>query len=70
MKWLRFNQTIRSLASPDLVIPLLVIHLGVTGLRKTRVVYFLDLFEGRGENGQCDLLYGVPLDYWANAGLF
>ena len=49
-KWLRFDQTIRSLTSGDLVIPLVVIQLGVTRLRKTRVVYLLDLFEGkRGE---------------------
>ena len=27
------------------------IQLGVTGLKKTKVVYLLDLFEGRGENG-------------------
>ena len=68
-KWLRFNQTIRNLTSGDLVIPLLVIQLGVTGLRKTRIVYLLDLFEGKGEKEQCDLAYGAPLYDWANAGL-
>ena len=46
-KWLRFDQTIRNLTSGDLEIPLVVIRLGVTGLKKTRVVYLLDLFEGR-----------------------
>ena len=44
----------RNLTSGDLEI-LVVIRLGVTGLEKTRVVYLLDLSEGRGENGQCDL---------------
>ena len=33
----------------------MVIRLGVTRLKKTRVVYLLDLFDGRGENGQCDI---------------
>ena len=32
------------------------IRLGLTELKKTRVVYLLGLFEGRGENGQCDLV--------------
>ena len=27
------------------------IQLGVNGLKKTKVVHLLDLFEGRGENG-------------------
>ena len=35
---------------------LVVIQLGVNGLKKTEVVYLLDLFEGRGEKGQCDLV--------------
>ena len=30
--------------------------IGSTGSKKIRIVYFLDLFEGRGEKGQCDLL--------------
>ena len=47
----------------------MVILLGVTGLRKTRVVYLLDLFEGRGEKGQCELVYGAPSNDCANAGL-
>ena len=46
-KWLRFYQTIRNLTSGDLRIPLLVIRLGVTGLKKTRIVYLIDLLEGR-----------------------
>ena len=30
--------------------PLVVIHLGVTGLKKTKVEYPLDLLEERGRN--------------------
>ena len=44
----------RNLTSDDLGILLVVIRLGVTRLKKTRFVYLLDLFEGRGEKGQCD----------------
>ena len=29
---------------------------GNTGLKKIRLLYLLDLFEGRGEKGQCDLV--------------
>ena len=47
----------------------MVIQLEGTGLRKTRVVYLLDLSEGTGEKGQCDLVCGAPLDDWANTGL-
>ena len=36
---LRFNQTIRNLTCGNLEIPLVVIRLGVTRLKKTRVVY-------------------------------
>ena len=50
-KWLRLYETIRNLTSGDLGILLVVIRLGVTGLKKTRVVYLLDLFEGRGRRG-------------------
>ena len=35
-KWLRFDQTIRTLLAGDLGIPLVVIQLRVTGLKKTR----------------------------------
>ena len=45
---MRLDQTIGNLTSGDLEIPLVVIQLGVTGLKKTRVEYLLDLFEGRG----------------------
>ena len=47
-QWLRLYQTIRNLTSGDLGILLVVIRSGVTRLKKTRVAYLLDLFEGRG----------------------
>ena len=59
--WLRFDQTIRNFTSGDLGIPLVVSRRGVTGLKKTRVVYLLDLLERRGENGQCDLVHAERL---------
>ena len=69
-KWLRFNQTIRNVTSGYLVIPLVVIQLGVSGLRKTRVVYLLDLLERKGEQGQYDLVCGVSLGDCANTNLW
>ena len=42
--------------SGDLGIPLLVIQLGVTGFKKTRLQYPLDLSERRGEKEQRDLV--------------
>ena len=42
---MRLYQTIRNITSGDLGILLVVIRLGVTGLKKTRVVHLLDLFE-------------------------
>ena len=47
----------RNLTSGDLGILLAVIQLEVTRLKKTRVVYLLDLFERRGKKGQCELVY-------------
>ena len=35
----------------------MVIQLGVTRLKRIRLMYLLDLFEGRVENGQCDLRF-------------
>ena len=35
-KWLKFDQTIRNLPSGNLGIPLVVIQLGLTGLKKIR----------------------------------
>ena len=50
--WLRFDQNVRNLPSGDLGIPFVVSRLGVAGLKKTSIVYLLDLFEGRWQNGQ------------------
>ena len=44
--WLDLDKTIRNLTSGDLGIPLVVIQLGLTGLKKTSVECLLDLFEG------------------------
>ena len=55
-KWLRLYQTMRNLTSDDLGIMLVVIQLRVTELKKTKVVYLLDLFERRGEKGRWDLV--------------
>ena len=52
---LRLDQTMRNLTSGDLGMLLVGIQLRVTGLKKTKIVYLLDLFEGRGEKGQWDL---------------
>ena len=49
-------QTVKNLTSDDLEIPLMVVQPRVTGLKKTRLVHLSDLFEGRGEKGQCDLV--------------
>ena len=49
--WLRLNQTIRNLTSGEMGILLVVTPSGVTRLKKIRIVYLLDLFEGRGEKG-------------------
>ena len=53
---LSLDQSMRNLTSGHLGILLVVIQLKVTGLKKTKVVYLLDLFEGRGEKGQWDLV--------------
>ena len=54
--WLRLGQTIRD--SGDLGVPLVSNPPGVAGSKNIRVVYLLDLFEGRGENGHCDFVCG------------
>ena len=56
-KLLRLYQTIRSPTSGDMGIPFMVMRLGVTGLKMIRLVYSLDLSEGQGEKGQCDLVF-------------
>ena len=55
---LRLDQTIRNLTYGDAEISLVVIQLGVTRLKKTRLVYLLDLFEGRWEKRWCNLVCG------------
>ena len=47
-KWLKRYKTI-DLTSDDMGIPIVVVRLGLTGLKKIRLVHLLDLFEGRGE---------------------
>ena len=47
-KWLKRYKTI-NLTSDDMGIPIVVIRLGLTGLKKIRLVHLLDLFEGRRE---------------------
>ena len=46
----------KNLICGDLEIPLVVIQLGVPGLKKARLLYLLDLFGERGEEGWCDLV--------------
>ena len=41
---------------------------GSNRIEKGKVVYLLDLFQGRWEKGPCDLMCVVPLDDWANTG--
>ena len=36
---------------------LVMIQVRVTALKKIRIVYLIDLLEGRGEKGQYDLVY-------------
>ena len=51
VKKLRLSRTIRNLISGDLEISLVVIRLGVIGSKKTGLVYLLDLFGEKGEEG-------------------
>ena len=60
MKQLKLDEAIRNLTFGDLEIPLVVIGLGVTGLKKTRIVYLLGILGGRGEKWWCDLVCGAP----------
>ena len=56
-KVLKCTLALRNLTSGDLEIPVVVIRLEVTRLKITRVMYLLDLFEGKGENEQYDLVF-------------
>ena len=60
MKQLKLDQAIRNLTFGDLEIPLVVIGLGVTGLKKTRIVYLLGILGERGEKWWCDFVCGAP----------
>ena len=68
-KNLRLNQAIKNLICGDLEIPLGVIWLGVARLKKTGLVYLLDMFGGWGGGGVvwfsvCE----APPDDWADGG--
>ena len=63
-KQLRLDQAIRNLTFGDLEIPLVVTGVGVTGLKKTGVMYLLGLFEGRGRSG--GVISTVCVMPWAN----
>ena len=52
-KKLRLYQTTRNLTSGDITSG---DSTGTAALKKIRLVNLLDLFEGRGEKGQCDLV--------------
>ena len=51
MKQLKLDQAIRKLTFGGLEIPLVVIGLGVTGLKKTGVVYLRGFWGERGGGG-------------------
>ena len=65
---MRLNQTIRNLNSGDIEIPLLVIGLGVTGLKITSFAYLLDLFGGRGERRGGVISCMLSAFDWVNVG--
>ena len=51
MKQLKLDQAVRNLTFGYLEIPLVVIRLGVTGLKKTGIVYILGFWEEGGRSG-------------------
>ena len=53
---MKLDQNIRNLNCGDLEILLVVIGLGVTGLKITGFAYLLDLFVREGEKGWCDFM--------------
>ena len=63
---MRLDQTIRNLTCDSLEMSLVVIPLGVAGLKKTVFVYLLDLF-GVGEGGRRN---GVIYCVWRGSGVF
>ena len=60
------NQTIRNLTCGDLEFLLVVIRLVVTGLKRTGLVYLLDLFGERGGRMVWFSMCEAPLDEWTN----
>ena len=56
VKQLRPDQTIRNLICGDLKIPLVMIRMRISGLKKAKLVYLLGLLGGRMEEGWCDLV--------------
>ena len=61
LKQLKLDQTINNLTCGDLEIPVVMIQLRVTELKKSGLVYLMDLFGGRIQEGQCDLVCVKPL---------
>ena len=67
LKQLRLNQALRNLTCGDLEIALVVIGLGVTGLKNTGFMYLLDMFgEGGRTSGAISCVWNA-FD-WANFG--
>ena len=68
-KWFRLYQIIRKLNFGDLIIPLWWFDRYPNWKRPgSHTPSPPNLFEGKGEKGQCDLVCGVPLDDWADGG--
>ena len=65
MKQLRLDEAIGNLTFSDLEILVVVTGLGVTGLKKTEVVYLLGFFFGRGGRGRSG---GVISCVWSALG--
>ena len=42
---------------------------GSNQIEKDKVLYLLDLFQGMGKKGHCDLVCGAPVDDWVNWSL-
>ena len=65
-EWVTLFQTVRNSTYGDMRIPQVVIQLRVTGLKKNRLKYLLDIFEGRGEKGHC--VCEASFSDWTNGG--
>ena len=53
---MKLDHTITNFTCGDVEISLVVIRLGVNGLKKNGFVYLLDFLEERGKKGWCDLV--------------